>query len=77
MTQAAAVSADIVLHNVFVVNMDDALTVLRDDAIAVVGDRIAAMGPSADVLGAFPGAAQTLNLGGRILLPGWYPRASA
>ncbi|KAF7063949.1 hypothetical protein CFC21_070406 [Triticum aestivum] len=71
MTQAAAVSADIVLHNAFVVTMDGALTVLRDGAIAVVGDRIAAVGPSADVLGAFPGAAQTLNLAGRILLPGF------
>ncbi|KAM3254812.1 hypothetical protein ACQJBY_048340 [Aegilops geniculata] len=71
MTQVAAVSADIVLHNAFVVTMDGALTVLRDGAIAVVGDRIAAVGPSADVLAAFPDAAQTLNLAGRILLPGF------
>ncbi|XP_044984539.1 5-methylthioadenosine/S-adenosylhomocysteine deaminase-like isoform X2 [Hordeum vulgare subsp. vulgare] len=70
MTQAAA-SADIVLHNAFVVTMDGALTVLRDGAIAVAGNRIAAVGPSADVLSAFPGAAQTLNLAGRILLPGF------
>ncbi|KAM0919155.1 hypothetical protein ACQ4PT_008394 [Festuca glaucescens] len=71
MTEAA--SADVVLHNAYVVTMDGALMVLRNGAIAVVGDRIAAVGPSADVLAvaAFPRAAQTLDLAGRILLPGF------
>lgn len=71
---AAASSADVVLHNAFVVTMDSADAVLRDGAVAVMGDRIAAVGPSADVLAAFPRAAQTLDLAGRILIPGRYPR---
>ena len=62
--------ADVVLHNAYVVTMDGALVVLRNGAVAVVGDRIAAVGPSADVLAAFPRAAKTLDLAGRILLPG-------
>ncbi|CAM0957705.1 unnamed protein product [Alopecurus aequalis] len=65
------VSADVVLHNAYVVTMDGALVVHRNGAIAVVGDSIAAVGPSADVLAAFPRAAQTLDLAGRILLPGF------
>jgi predicted amidohydrolase YtcJ len=69
MTEEA--SADVVFHNAYVVTMDGALMVLRNGAIAVVGDHIAALGPSADVLAAFPRAAQTLDLAGRILLPGW------
>jgi predicted amidohydrolase YtcJ len=64
-------SADVILHNSYVVTMDGAQVVLRNGAIAVVGDRIAAVGPSADVLAAFPRATQTLDLAGRILLPGW------
>ncbi|OEL36772.1 5'-deoxyadenosine deaminase [Dichanthelium oligosanthes] len=63
-------AVDVILHNAAVVTMDGALRVLRDGAVAVAGDRIAAVGPSADVLVAFPCAAQTLDLGGRIVLPG-------
>ena len=74
MTEEAS-SAAIVLHNAYVVTMDGALVVLRNGADAVVGERIAAVGPSADVLADFPGAAQTLDLAGRILLPGWCLRA--
>ncbi|TVU50345.1 hypothetical protein EJB05_01714 [Eragrostis curvula] len=64
-------AVDVVLHNGVVVTMDGALRVLRDGAVAVAGDRIAAVGPSAEVLSAFPGAAQILDLGGRIVLPGF------
>ncbi|GJN35005.1 hypothetical protein PR202_gb23726 [Eleusine coracana subsp. coracana] len=63
-------ATDVVLHNAVVVTMDGALRVLRDGAIAVAGDRIAAVGPSTEILAAFPGAAQILDLGGRIVLPG-------
>lgn len=63
-------TVDAVLHNAVIVTMDGALRVLRDGAVAVTGDRIAAVGPSADVLAAFPCAVQTLDLGGRIVLPG-------
>ncbi|KAL6851952.1 hypothetical protein ACP4OV_020137 [Aristida adscensionis] len=61
----------VVLHNAVVVTMDGALRVLRGGAVAVAGDRIAAVGPSAEVLAAFPGAARALDLGGRIVLPGF------
>jgi predicted amidohydrolase YtcJ len=64
-------TVDAVLHNAVIVTIDGALRVLRDGAVAVAGDRIAAVGPSADVLAAFPCAVQTLDLGGRIVLPGW------
>ncbi|KAJ1265423.1 hypothetical protein BS78_08G075500 [Paspalum vaginatum] len=60
----------VVLHSAVVVTMDGTLRVLRDGAVAVAGDRIAAVGPSVDVLAAFPCAAQTIDLGGRIVLPG-------
>ena len=51
--------ADTILHGAVVVTMDGELRVLRDGAV----------GPSADVL-----AAWTLDLGGRIVLPGRRPR---
>ena len=66
--------ADTILHGAVVVTMDGELRVLRDGAVAVAGDRIAAVGPAADVLAAFPSAARTLDLGGRIVLPGRRPR---
>nr|CAB3465863.1 unnamed protein product [Digitaria exilis] len=67
---ADAPTVDTILRNALVVTVDGELRVLRDGAIAVAGDRIAAVGPSADVVAAFPRAAQTLDLGGRIVLPG-------
>ncbi|XP_066355659.1 uncharacterized protein [Miscanthus floridulus] len=63
-------TVDAVLHNAVIVTMDGALRVLREGALAVSGDCIAAVGPSADVLAAFPCAVQTVDLGGRIVLPG-------
>lgn len=70
---AAAVADEVtVLHGGVVVTMDGGFRVFRDGAVAVAGDRIAAVGPSADVLSSFPGAASTVDLAGRILLPGWF-----
>jgi len=63
-------TVDAVLHNAVIVTMDGALRVLREGALAVSGDRIAAVGSSADVLASFPCAVQTVDLGGRIVLPG-------
>lgn len=70
-------TVDTILRNAVVVTVDGELRVLRDGAVAVAGDRIAAVGPSADVVAAFPRAAQTLDLGGRIVLPGRWPRSPA
>jgi cytosine/adenosine deaminase-related metal-dependent hydrolase len=69
----AAVADEVtVLHGGVVVTMDGGFRVFRDGAVAVAGDRIAAVGPSADVLSSFPGAAATVDLAGRILFPGWF-----
>ena len=43
--------------------------VLDDGALAIVGDRLAAVGPTADVTAAYPGAARH-PLGGAIVMPG-------
>uniref|UniRef100_A0A0E0MM94 Uncharacterized protein n=1 Tax=Oryza punctata TaxID=4537 RepID=A0A0E0MM94_ORYPU len=69
---AAAVADEVtVLHGGVVVTMDGDFRVFRDGAVAVAGDRIAAVGQSADILAFFPGATATVDLAGRILLPGF------
>jgi predicted amidohydrolase YtcJ len=41
------------------------------DAVAITGDLITAVGPEAEVLAAAPPTARILDLGGRVLLPGF------
>lgn len=60
----------IVVHDTIVVTGDDAGTVLRRGAIAVEAGRIAATGPSADVLPRYPGA-ERVDGRGRAVLPGF------
>jgi 5-methylthioadenosine/S-adenosylhomocysteine deaminase len=52
-----------------VVTMDDALTVLTDAAVLVIGDTITAVGPAAELAAAHPDA-DRVDLPGRLLMPG-------
>ena len=60
---------DLVVCNALVLTLDDDGRVLPGGAVAVAGDRIAALGPSADVAARFA-ARETLDARGGILLPG-------
>ena len=53
----------------WVVTMDDAGTVIEDGAVATRGERIAAVGPAAELAARFP-EARTLDATGRVILPG-------
>ncbi|KAL5223669.1 hypothetical protein ABZP36_010308 [Zizania latifolia] len=69
---SAAMAEEVsVLHSAVVVTMDGGFRVFRDGAVAVAGDCIAGVDRSAEVLAAFPGAARTVDLAGRILFPGF------
>jgi 5-methylthioadenosine/S-adenosylhomocysteine deaminase len=59
----------ILLTNAIVLTMDAALSQYEPGAVAVQGDSIVAVGPEADLLAQFP-AAQTLDCGGKVLMPG-------
>src|SRR5512140_68340 len=59
-------SCDILLTNAVVVTMDDAFTVHRNGAVAIAGDSIVAVGDAAKDFT----AAETIDCGGRALLPG-------
>ncbi|XP_065009285.1 uncharacterized protein LOC135639457 isoform X1 [Musa acuminata AAA Group] len=64
----------LILHNAFLVTMDPAARVFRDGALVVVGDRIQALGPSAQILRDFShlaAAESIVDLGSRFLLPGF------
>jgi hypothetical protein len=58
-----------VVHDTTIVTGDAAGTILHDAALAVVGDRIAALGPSADVLARHP-EAERVNGRARAVFPG-------
>jgi 5-methylthioadenosine/S-adenosylhomocysteine deaminase len=66
--EAGAATAT-VIHGATLVTMDDAGTVLHGAAIAIEGDRIAALGPDDRVLARFP-AAERVDGAGRLALPG-------
>ena len=70
-TQAASapVACDLVVDHALVLALDDAGTILGDGAVAVAGDRIAALGPSAEIARGFRGR-ETIDARGGILLPG-------
>jgi 5-methylthioadenosine/S-adenosylhomocysteine deaminase len=52
-----------------VVAMDEAGTVIPDGAVAIRGNRIAAVGPSSELARRFPGA-RRIDASGRIVMPG-------
>ena len=60
---------DLVITGGTVVAMDAAGTVVPDGAVAVADGRIAAVGPSAEVLAAHPGA-ERIDASGSVVLPG-------
>jgi cytosine/adenosine deaminase-related metal-dependent hydrolase len=61
--------ADLVIAGGFVVTMNQAREVIEDGAVAIAGNRIAAVGPTADVLAAHPDAPR-IGAAGRAILPG-------
>ena len=63
------VACDLVVEHALVLALDDAGTIVADGAVAVVGDRIAALGPSAEIDRGFRGR-ETIDARGGILLPG-------
>jgi 5-methylthioadenosine/S-adenosylhomocysteine deaminase len=63
-------AATTVIHGATLVTMDDAGTVLHGAAIAIEGDRIAALGPDDRVLARFP-SAERVDGHGRVVLPGF------
>ena len=67
--RAEPVACDLVVEHALVLALDDAGTILADGAVAVAGDRIAALGPSAEIARRFRGC-ETIDARGGILLPG-------
>ena len=67
--RSGPVACDLVVEHALVLALDDAGTILADGAVAVAGDRIAAVGPSEEVALGFRGR-DTIDARGGILLPG-------
>jgi len=59
-----------IIHDTTVVTADDACTVQYDAALAVVDDRIAAIGPTAELLARYP-AAERVDGRGKAVMPGF------
>lgn len=66
----AAPPADRVLRAEWVLTVDGDDRVLHDGAVALAGERIAAVGDAAEVLAAHP-TAEVVDLGGHVLAPGF------
>jgi 5-methylthioadenosine/S-adenosylhomocysteine deaminase len=66
---AAAEPADLVVRNATVVTVDEQRRVIHDGAVAILGGRIAAVGKAAEIAARYQ-AAETLDAGGGIVLPG-------
>ena len=63
------IACDLVVEHALVLALDDAETIVADGAVAVAGDRIAALGPSVEIARDFQGR-ETIDARGGILLPG-------
>jgi cytosine/adenosine deaminase-related metal-dependent hydrolase len=61
---------DLLIRGGVVITMDPARRVIPDGAVAIREGRIAAVGPTAEVEAAHPGAAQVIEARGRAILPG-------
>jgi predicted amidohydrolase YtcJ len=66
---SAEPNTGVVLRNATILTMDAARPTA--DAVAVVGDTIMAVGTEADVVAAAPPTARIVDVGGRVLLPGF------
>ncbi len=62
-------NADILLINAHVLTMDEGMNQYHPGAVAVKGDSILAVGPEAEIKAQYS-AAQTVDCGGKILMPG-------
>ena len=60
----------IVIHDCAIVTVDDTDSVHYNAAIAIEGDRIAAIGPTADMLAKYP-AAERIDGSGKLVMPGF------
>jgi 5-methylthioadenosine/S-adenosylhomocysteine deaminase len=60
----------IVIHDAAIVTVDDGDSVHYDAAIAIEGDRIAAIGPGAQILARYP-AAERIDGTGKMVMPGF------
>ena len=63
------VACDLVVEHALILALDDAGTTVADGAVSVAGERIAALGPSAEIARRFRGR-ETIDARGGILLPG-------
>ena len=60
----------IVIHNAVIATVDDKDSLHYGAAIAIDGDRITAIGPSAEILARYPGA-EKVDGTGRMVMPGF------
>jgi 5-methylthioadenosine/S-adenosylhomocysteine deaminase len=60
----------LLIDNAIVVTLDEDDTVHLDGAVAIDGDRIAAVGPSADVRSVIAPGARVIDAGGGVVMPG-------
>ena len=61
--------ADLIVANGYVVTLDPERRVIERGAVAIAGDRIAAVGPVEEVLAAHPGA-EVIDAAGKAVMPG-------
>ena len=67
--EPTAATATLLVAGGTVVTMDASGTVLRDGAVAIAGDHIVAVGPTAELAARYP-AAERLDARGKVVLPG-------
>jgi len=66
----SSMRADLLLTHATAVTMDPARTIVGDAAIAIKGDTIVTIGPTAEIAAKYT-AAQIIDAGGKLILPGF------